>query len=186
MESLYGNYRTRKFTDIWYDADEFISDFTGSPFSGVISADSLKLTYYLLYAAYGNSHIASSDETQFKYQLFTVIYDRGPTWEKKTEIQKKIRSLTDDEMLSGGQNVINHAYNPSGDPSTDAMSPLQQVNEQNVSGFKKGKPEAYATVWEILRVDLAKAYMASFKHLFLRIVEPELPLWYVTTTEEED
>ena len=71
--SLYGNYRTRTFSDIWKTFDEFRDEYIDSPLQNM-SVSNLEILYYLLYARYGNSHIASSDENQFKYQVYATIF----------------------------------------------------------------------------------------------------------------
>lgn len=69
--SLYGNFRTRTFSDIFGSAEQFINEFDATVFSTDIGAIKLDLIYALLYSRYGNSNIASSDENQFKYKLFS-------------------------------------------------------------------------------------------------------------------
>ena len=71
--SLYGNYRTRTFTDICKDVDEFLKDYKNIGIPTSVDDPTAQLVYYLLYANYGNSHIASSDENKFKYKLFSLI-----------------------------------------------------------------------------------------------------------------
>ena len=66
---LYGSYRTRTFSEVFPDANEFVEAYVNSglyPSTVQIPTTSLTALYYLLYARYGNSHIASSDENQFK------------------------------------------------------------------------------------------------------------------------
>lgn len=72
-DSLYGNYRTEKFTDIYPDVESFIADYKSIGIPVSITEDIAQTVYYLLYANYGNSHIASSDEMKFKYKLFSLI-----------------------------------------------------------------------------------------------------------------
>ena len=93
--SLYGNYRTRKFTDIFPNVGKFTDEYEHAGIPPTLSEDSSVTTlYYLLYARYGNSCIASSDENQFKYKMWTIIYSYGPAWEKRVEIQKNLTQIT--------------------------------------------------------------------------------------------
>ena len=68
--SLYGNFRTKTFQQVWEDADSFLSDWktSGLYTTGLIADASVRTLFYLLYARYANNHIASSDPTQFKYK----------------------------------------------------------------------------------------------------------------------
>lgn len=83
---LYGNYRTRKFADIFPQESVFSAAVSNSGIPLLIKDTSLTTLYYLLYARYGNSPISSSDENRFKYELYSIIFSKGPTWEKKLEV----------------------------------------------------------------------------------------------------
>ena len=50
--SLYGNYRTRKFTDIWPTYDSFKADYVNSALQN-LTEEQINNLYYLLYARYG-------------------------------------------------------------------------------------------------------------------------------------
>lgn len=93
MNSL--QYNTPLFTNIWGSADAFKTDLQASPFAGSIHygeanpnpkpgepanyPDNVSLLYYLLYARYGNNPIANTDINQFKYKMYSVIFQYGPT-----------------------------------------------------------------------------------------------------------
>lgn len=183
--SLYGNYRNRKFSDIWGEVNEFTEDYNNSGLSGAISDDTLSTLYYLLYARYGNSTIASSDENQFKYKVFSTIFMYGPTWEKRLEVQTKLRELSEEDLLAGTRQINNHSWNPSSEPSTSTLDELPTTNEQTSTKYKKSKLDAYAMLTSLLETDVTEEFIGMFKKLFLTVVEPELPLWYVTELNME-
>lgn len=180
MNSLYGNFRHRYFTEIYPNVEIFTSEVKSSPIPLKISDTSLSTLYYLLYSRYGNSVIVNSDENQFKYKLYSIIFTYGPTWEKRLDIQDKLRELSDDELMKGGKAIYNHAYNPGTSPSTASLDELIAINEQNTTNYKKSKVDAYANLMAILETDVTEEFLTKFKKLFLIIVEPELPLWYET------
>lgn len=184
MNSLYGNYRTRKFTEIYDDVDKFLEDYNDCGIPAEITDESASTLYYMLYARYGNSSVASSDENQFKYKLFTIIFQYGPTWEKRLEVQKKIRQLTDDELRESAKAIYNQSLNPSTLPSTDTMDELTTINAQNVTKHKRSKTDAYALLMDLLQTDVTGEFLDKFKKLFITIVEPDYPLWYITDEEE--
>lgn len=184
-QNLYGNYRNLKFTDVWDDVSAFLEDYSSSGISTTISDDSATLLYYLLYARYGNSTIASSDVNQFKYKVFSTIFMYGPTWEKRLEIQKAIRELTLEEVQTGGKAIYNSALNPNQAPTTNALEELKYINSQNTTNYKKSKVDAYAIIINLLETDVTEEFIGEFKKLFLTVVSPELPLWYVTQKEGE-
>lgn len=177
-ESLYGNYRTRTFQDIWTDVESFLVEYNNIGLPTTISETSVRILYYLLYGRQGNSHIAGSDENLFKYNLFSIVWQYGPTWEKKLEVQAKLRGLTEDELAEGSKQVYNTAANPDTDPSNYTDLELQFISNQNVTKNRKGILERYMVLLELLENDVTEKFISKFKKLFLVIVEPELPLWY--------
>ena len=181
--SLYGSYRQKKFTDVYDSVEKFLADYNGVGLPTTISQGSVQTLYYLLYGRYGNDVIASSDINRFKYRLFGIIFQYGPTWEKRLEIQEKLRGLSEDEILTGSRQIYNNAQNPSTEPSTDTTDELQYINEQNVTKNRRGKLDAYAMLMELLRSDVTNEFLTKFKTLFLTVIEPEEPLYYVS---EED
>ena len=90
--SVYGNFRTRKFTEIYDNVDKFINDYKTVGIPTTITEETARTLYYLLFARYGNSNIANNDETQFKYKLFSNIFMYAPTWEKRLEIQQTLKN----------------------------------------------------------------------------------------------
>ena len=182
--SLYGNYRTRKFTDIYDNVDDFLEDYSNNGLPMLVDTTNMTTLFYLLYARYGNSSIASSDENQFKYKLFSLVFQYGPTWAKRLEIQDKIRNLTEDELRESAKALYNHSYNPSTLPSTDTVDELLTINEQNVTKHRRSKTDAYALLNDLLETDVTEEFISKFKKLFITIVEPELPLWYVSNEED--
>lgn len=180
-------YSTVLFTDVWESADDFKADFTASPFVGAISAsapDNVTLLYYLLYARYANNPLANYDTDQFKYKVYSIIFQYGPTWQKKLDIQAKLRALTDDELLAGSKAIYNSAVNPSTEPSTGTLEELEYINAQNTTNYKRGKLEGYGTLWELLNTDVTGAFLNKFKVCFKQFVRPEVRFIYETDEGE--
>lgn len=186
-DSLYGNYRNPKFTDIWDDVTKFVDDFNDSTLAVEFKDEtSLSTIFYLLYARYGNSVIASSDVNQFKYKVYATIFQYGPTWEKRLDIQKELRNKSFDELQMGSKQVYNHAYNPSVAPTTDTLDELITINEQNVTKSKKGILETFSFLYSMLETDVTGEFIDKFRKLFLVVVAPEEPLWYTTDINSEE
>ena len=184
--SMIPQYSTITFTDVWDDVTKFKTDYEASPFKGAVSnnsPDNVAIIFYLLYARYGNNPIANRDINQWKFKIFSIIYQFGPTWEKRLEIQEKLRNLSDDEILKGAKAIYNHAYNPSTNPSTSSLDELNYINDQNISSYKKSKMDAYMQLWELLKVDVSDKFLQQFKKCFKIFVSAEHPLLYV---EEEE
>ena len=185
-DSEYGNYRTKKFTDFYPMAQDFVNDYHLNGIPTTITDDSANTLFYLLYARYGNSHIINSDENQFKYKLFSIIFQYGPTWEKRLDIQNKLRNLTEDDLMHGTKAIYNTANNPGTEPSTGSLEELPYINSQNTTGYKKSKMDAYANLLALLDTDVTEDFIKKFGKLFITILEPREPLWYATEIGEDN
>lgn len=182
MNSYYGSFRTRTFANIFPSLEDFQTEYEALPFKDSALTDLTKV-YYLLYSIYGNSHIAYTDETQFKFALFSTLWQYGPTWAKEVYIQEKLRGLEDEELQVGSKAIYNHAFNPSTAPSTKTLEELETINDQNTTNYKKSKLEGYSLLAELLKTDMTEKLLNRFKKLFIVVTAPDYPLYYVTEEE---
>lgn len=184
MTQMIPQYNTIKFTDAYEDVSEFLTDYANVGIPTTITLDNARTLYYLLYARYGNSPIANNDINQFKYKLFSIIFQYGPSWEKKLEIQDKIRNLSEDELMTGTKVINNHAYNPGDMPGTAALEELNYINSQNTQNYKKSKSDAYMTLWTMLATDVSEDFIRRFEVLFKQFVLPEETYIYYDEDKE--
>lgn len=183
---LYGNYRTRSFSEIFPSVEQFIEEYENNGIVAKLSNESITTLYYLLYGRYGNSHIASSDENTFKYRVWSNIFMYGPTWEKRVEIQDALRSMDIEELRKGTKMIHNHSLNPSTKPSTSTLDELTTINEQNTTQNKKSLIDTYTYLMGLLETDVTRYFLDTFQRFFLSVVAPEVPLWYVTPMNPDD
>lgn len=183
--TLYGNYRTRTFANIFSSEEDFAEAWNSTPFAEAIEPLNISLIFYLLYARYGNNHIAASDENRFCYQLFSLVFQYGPTWNKELQIQKKIRELDIEDFRKGTLNITNLAANPSTTPSTIDTEELPYVNNQNVTKSTRSYADGYALMLSLLKEDVSESFLDRFRKLFITVVQPELPLWYASYSQED-
>ena len=115
-------------------------------------------------------------------KLFAIIFQYAPTWEKKLDIQNKVRNLTEDEIRTGTKAIYNQAMNPGTEPSTDSLEELTSINTQNTTGYKKSKLDAYMSVWSMLATDVTEELIVRFKPLFSKWVLGS-PLLYADEEE---
>ena len=186
MSKMLPQYDTQLFTEIWEEASDFVSDYQNVGLPTTISVQSCTTLYYLLYARYGNTPIANYDTTQFKYKVFSVIFQYGPTWEKKLDIQQKLRAISDADLLKGSKAIYNAALNPSSAPSTQTLEELEYINSQNTTNYKKSKMDAYGQLWELLNTDVTEQFLNRFKNCFKTFVMPEHTWIYVTEEDSDD
>ena len=188
------SYDTKLFSEIYSEASKFVADYKASGLydatpghlNNSLSDEKATTLFYLLYAKYANNPIANLDENQFKYKMWSIIFKYGPAWEKKLDIQNKIRELTEDEIRVGSKAIYNHAYNPSTEPSTASLEELTAINEQNTTNYKKSKVDAYMALWQIVVSDVTEAFIKKFESLFKQFVTPERTWIYVQELEDEE
>lgn len=178
--SLYGSFRQIRFSEWFTDVNTWKEKINDTNITIPITNDNYELLYYLLFSKYGNSVIASSDINRFTFNVAALIFQFGPTWEKRLQIQEELRELTQEDLMKGSTDIYNHAHNPGSAPSTQATEELTYINEQTVTKRRKGPLDAYAYLWDLLDTDVTGAFLDKFRHLFLTIVQPERPLYYVT------
>lgn len=181
-------YATQLFTDIWPEVDKFISDYKefGDLGSGKlpIKSETAYTLFYLLYSRFGNNPIANYDDMQWRFKIFTIIWQYGPTWEKRLEIQEKLRGLNDVELMTGAKQIYNHAFNPSSDPSAQTLDELNFINDQNTANYKRGKLEAYSALWSLLKIDVTNEFLNKFLVCFKKFARPARTWIYETDLED--
>ena len=99
---MFPQYDTKLMTEVWSQASEFLTDYQNIGIPTSISTTNATTLYYLLYARYGNTPIANYDENQWKYKMFSIIFQYGPTWEKRLDIQTTLRGLQLADLIDNG------------------------------------------------------------------------------------
>ena len=166
--------QTKTFNEIWGNYTTFKTDFSTSPFNGIITEPNLEILYYLLYAKFGNSFITNLDENQWKFKVFSTIWKYGPTWEKKIEIQAELKGLDikSKDFLKGARAIYNKALNPETNPTTAALEELTYINEQTATNYEKSKMDALTQLWSLIVTDVTDRFLERFAPLFKKIWNP--------------
>lgn len=134
--------------------------------------------YYLLWARYASSHIRSDYPQQWKMKLMMTVFEYGPTWSKRLEIQEKVRNMSDEEIQKGTIMTYNSAMNPDGAPTTETWDTLQGINSQNKNLYQRGKLDSYAYIDQILKTDVTREFVEKFKKFFDIMASPGMKLDY--------
>mgnify|MGYP001565465893 FL=1 len=134
--------------------------------------------YYLLWARYASSHIRSDYPQQWKMKLMMTVFEYGPTWSKRLEIQDKVRNMSDDEIQKGTIMTYNTAMNPDGAPTTETWETLKGINSQNKNLYQRGKLDSYAYIDQILKTDVTREFVEKFKKFFDIMASPGEKLEY--------
>lgn len=188
MSNMRPEFDTIRFTQVWDEVEDFMQDYKNAGIPNLVSDVNAQTLYYLLYARYGNNPISNYDVNQWKYKVFTIIFQYGPTWEKRLGIQERLRQLseTDPEFRKGSKAIYNQAVNPATEPTTAALTELEYINQQNTTNYNKSLMDAYAQLWTLLDTDVTEDFLKKFQKLFKQFVKPEHTWIYVTEDEEDD
>lgn len=177
-------YDTVLFSQVWESADKFVTDYSQAEITPTITQEQARLLYYLLYARYGNAPIAFRDVNQFKYSVYSVIFQYAPTWQKRLEIQERLRGLTEAELRAGGRNVVNYALHPDSEPSTASTDEIKEISQQTATNHRKGIADAYATLLDFLEDDVTERFLERFRKLFLKFLAPYRTAIYPNDKED--
>ena len=195
-------YNTKLFSEIWDSASDFSDEYKSSELytapsyayengQYVMKSDNNSLEdsnitklYYLLYARYGNNPITNLDETQFKYKVFSIIFEYGPNWQRELGLQNYLRNMSEADLQAGSFAIYNQAAHDATAPGTSTTQELQYINNQNTSRIKKGKLNAYNELLLLLKRDVTKEFIDRFAICFKKFLFTR-PTLYVTEIEEE-
>ncbi|MBR5128691.1 MAG: hypothetical protein IKU67_01445 [Firmicutes bacterium] len=155
-----------------------------------ISEISLETLFYLLYAKHGSDPIAGIDVNQFKYDLQSRVFMYGPAWEKRLEIQDKIKALSLEEgsdLFKGGEAIYNSAKAPGTAKASiiDSDGKVDYLDGQNTTEYKKSKLEGYASLMALIETDVTNEFLLKFKSLFTVNPQPTIMPFIITCNEEE-
>lgn len=186
-------YNTKLFSEIWDSASDFSDDYktsalydaVGNALNNSLSDANITKLFYLLYARYGNNPITNLDETQFKYKVFSIIFEYGPNWQKELELQNTLRNMNADDLQAGSFAIYNQAAHDATAPGTNSDGPLPYINNQNTSRIKKGKLNAYNELLLLLKRDVTKEFIDRFAICFKKFLFTK-PTIYVTDLEENE
>ena len=173
----FGEMWTKSFSDYFPDVETFLNKFHESPFNGCIKDESATILYYMLLGRYGESSYKSFNDYNNMLKTFTIIYQYGPTWEKRVELQKIFREMTLDKLKTGTLMIFNHAFNPTV-PLAENEKIIKGINEQNTNQAIKNDAESYSMLWSMLKVDVSEYFLDLFNKLFLQVVQPQIPAIY--------
>lgn len=170
---------TLKFSEVFENSTVFLKEWKDSAlYDDKMEDKNITKLFYLLYASKGNTAISNMDVNQWKYKVWSIICQYGPTWQRKLEIQKALRSLNEEQMTDGTKAINNLATNPQTEPSTNVTEEINGVVQQTVNKFKKSRLEGYASLVDLLDADVTKEFLDRFKPLFAMFVKTR-PAAYV-------
>lgn len=185
--SLGGEYCNPSFVEIFTSADSFVEGYRNCGIPATVSDDSVRTLFYLLYAKFGNTPIKSNDKNLFAYRCYQTIFQYAPAWEKRLEIQERLRDFSleaSSELYQGAKTIYNHALHDGSAPSTQTLTELSYIDSQNTTNYKKAKIDALAELESMLETDVTEILLNKFKPLFSQWLRADTPVYYVTENNE--
>ena len=181
--SLGGEYCNPSFVEIFNSSNSFLEGYHHCGIPTTISDESATTLFYLLYAKFGSTPIRSNDPNIFAYRVFQTVFQYAPAWEKRLEIQEKLRELSleaGSELFQGGKAIYNHASHDGSAPTTQTLTELSFVDSQNTTNYKKSKVEGLAILNDLLEDDVTEELLGRFTKLFSKWLAPDSIPYFVT------
>ena len=186
---LGGDYCNPTFGEVFNSVHSFLEGYHYCGIPTTITDDTATTLFYLLYAKFGNSPIRSNDSNIFAYRVYKTIFQYGPTWEKRLDIQEALRemSLRDGELFLGSKAIYNHASHDGSAPTTATLTELSYIDSQNTTNYKKSRVEGLASLMALLEKDVTEEFLNKFTKLFSQWLKPDTGIvWFVTQPTEDD
>ena len=133
---MFPQYDTKLMTEVWSSASDFLTDYQAAGIPTTISNQNATTLYYLLYARYGNTPIANYDENQWKYKMFSIIFQYGPTWEKRLDVQNTLRGLQISDLVDNGS--FHELFSHSGSESSSKTGSDNNTRTLNTTETNTG------------------------------------------------
>ena len=167
-----------KFDEIWESATAFVDAYHNQSLPQELSDDSITTLYYLLYGRYGSDSIIGTNVRQWEYRFWGMVFQYGPAWEKRLQVQKRVRELSEDDLRDGDLNLNNLAYNPGTAPATTSTEVLQGIAQQNAGIKKRSILGGYSMLESLLATDVSEEFLEHFKDLFKPLLYSGVPYLY--------
>lgn len=184
--SFYGGFDTATFSEIWPNIETWMTDYNRFKESiqliSIKNERTIQTVYYLLSSEYAFSHHIGSRD-QFRLMMFARVLEYAPYYERELEIQTDLMQMNIESLQQGSKAIYNQALNPGSVPSSQALDELQYINQQNVTNYKKSRPEAYAILLSLMNKNLSKDFVEKFRNLFIKVCYPNYPLYYANDPE---
>ena len=167
-----------KFEEIWDSAAAFVTAYHNQSLPQELKDETITTLYYLLYGRYGSDCISGTNVRQWEYRFWGMVFQYGPAWEKRLEVQKRVRELSEDDLRDGDLSLNNLAYNPGTAPATTSTEVLQGIAQQNAGIKKRSILGGYSMLESLLATDVSEEFLEHFKDLFKPLLYSGVPYLY--------
>lgn len=184
---IYTNsYITRKFGEIWVDEPTFTAEMfklMTDAYDTTLTEAQCKRLFYELSARFTGSNVRYTDEFQFKLRLGSIMSQYGPLYFSNLELVAQAQGTELDQFMTAGKTLMNAAQNNATLPGVGTDQELPYVNSQNVVNTKRAIDIALDAKKSFLRDEFTKQFYTRFNELFISIIYPQMPMWFITEEE---
>ena len=167
-----------KFEDIWESSTAFVNAYHNQSLPQELKDETITTLYYLLYGRYGSDCISGTNVRQWEYRFWGMVFQYGPAWEKRLEVQKRVRELSEDDLRDGDLSLNNLAYNPGTAPETTSTEVLTGIAQQNAGIKKRSILGGYSMLESLLATDVSEEFLEHVKDLFKPLLYSGVPYLY--------
>lgn len=167
-----------KFEEIWNSAAAFVDAYHNQSLPQELKDETITTLYYLLYGRYGSDSIIGTNIRQWEYRFWGMVFQYGPAWEKRLQVQKRVRELSEDDLRDGDLSLNNLAYNPGTAPETTTTEVLKGIAQQNAGIKKRSILGGYSMLESLLATDVSEEFLEHFKDLFKPLLYSGVPYLY--------
>lgn len=166
------------FEEIWESAAAFVTAYHSQSLPQELKDETITTLYYLLYGRYGSDCISGTNVYQWKYRFWGMVFQYGPAWEKRLQVQKRVRELSEEDLRDGDLSLNNLAYNPGTAPETISTEILKGIAQQNAGIKKRSILGGYSMLESLLATDVSEEFLEHFKDLFKPLLYSGVPYLY--------
>ena len=167
-----------KFEDIWESSTAFVNAYHNQSLPQELKDETITTLYYLLYGRYGSDCISGTNVRQWEYRFWGMVFQYGPAWEKRLEVQKRVRELSEDDLRDGDLSLNNLAYNPGPTPATASTEVLTGIAQENAGIKSRSILGGYSMLESLLATDVSEEFLEHFKDLFKPLLYSGVPYLY--------
>ena len=167
-----------KFEELWESSTAFLDAYHNQSLPQELKDETITTLYYLLYGRYGSDCISGTNVRQWEYRFWGMVFQYGPAWEKRLEVQKRVRELSEDDLRDGDLSLNNLAYNPGTEPATTSTEVLKGIAQQNAGIKKRSILGGYSMLESLLATDVSEEFLEHFKDLFKPLLYSGVPYLY--------
>lgn len=172
--------KTFVFKDLIPTFDKFLELYDNYMIEHInLDDEELEIIYKILYNNYCNCSVAYDTPNAFYRMFFLEIFNSGEDYIIKLNMVKRLRQLSEDDLVKEYETVSNVANNDNEIVSDPLQHIVPYITTQSSSTSKGNKANAILRGLSAYRDNNVKYFVDKFQYLFLTIFG-DFGIYYVT------